>query len=170
MNTGQFIQQEWELKRAPYAYINKHQDEQSLQDFAAHGCRIIPHPTGYKAVHYVIKTKPGKQQYFAEIQLRTLFEESWSEIDHSIRYPDHICSKLSEDLLTILNRLTSNADEMASFIRALATKFEESGPAAQAADQPLPQLLDHLEKLPITQEEKQSLRSHLSNMRTRKQK
>jgi putative GTP pyrophosphokinase len=39
-------------------------------------------------VHYVVRTQAKKQRYFVEIQLRTLFEEGWSEIDHAVRYPE----------------------------------------------------------------------------------
>jgi putative GTP pyrophosphokinase len=167
IDISRFIQQEWKLKRMPYAYINKHEDALLLQEFAAHGCKVIPHPTGYKAMHFVIETKPGKQRYFAEIQLRTLFEESWSEIDHRIRYPNYICSKLSENLLTILNRLTSNADEMATFIKSFSDKM-----LAPAPEQPSPrwtaeertQLQAQVEKLPLTEEEKQQLLTLLRHM------
>jgi ppGpp synthetase/RelA/SpoT-type nucleotidyltranferase len=167
IDISRYIQQEWKLKRTPYAYINKQEDALLLQDFAAHGCKVIPHPAGYKAMHFVIETKPGKQRYFAEIQLRTLFEESWSEIDHSIRYPDHFCSKLSENLLTILNRLTSDADEMATFIKALSDKMlipAPEQPSARWTAEERTQLQAQVEKLPLTNEEKQRLLTLLQRM------
>ena len=45
------------------------------------------HHFGYRSVHYLLKSLPGKRVHIAELQVRTLFEEGWSEIDHQVRYP-----------------------------------------------------------------------------------
>jgi ppGpp synthetase/RelA/SpoT-type nucleotidyltranferase len=160
IDTGRFIQQEWKLKRAPYAYINEgDEDEQLLQEFAAHGCRNIPHPTGYKAVHFVIETKPAKQRYFAEIQLRTLFEEGWSEIDHSIRYPNHDNSELLDHLLQLLNKFTSHADNTASLIQKLTFMLHTPNQKVSLQDKKheLAQLQSHIQKLPVEEADKRQL-------------
>lgn len=86
------------------------------------------HPKGYRSVHYIIKTKPQKFQIFAEIQVRTLFEEGWSEIDHTVRYPNFSSNEEVEFFLGIFNVLAGNADLMGSFVKLLA----ESSDNAQA--------------------------------------
>ncbi|EKH2437192.1 hypothetical protein O4M18_004240 [Escherichia coli] len=80
------------------------------------GCRIKLHDAGYRSVHYVIKTRPIKDEIFTEIQVRTIFEEGWSEIDHRIRYPDISDDHLINHFLMIFNRLAGSADEMGAFI------------------------------------------------------
>lgn len=71
----------------------------------------------YRAVHYVIKYKG----IYLEIQLRTLFEESWSEIDHAIAYPYYKEDPILCEYTELLNRLTGLADEMGSFFGRLKT-------------------------------------------------
>jgi len=36
-------------------------------------------------VHYLLVMQPTKQRYLCELQVRTIFEEGWSEVDHRIR-------------------------------------------------------------------------------------
>jgi len=54
-----------------------------------------------------------------EIQVRTILEEAWSEIDHTIRYPYGDGKRTLSPCLLFLNRLLGNADEMGSFIKLL---------------------------------------------------
>lgn len=69
----------------------------------------------YRAVHYIIKYKG----IYLEIQLRTLFEESWSEIDHAIVYPYYKDDPIFREYTELLNRLAGLADEMGGFFRRL---------------------------------------------------
>lgn len=78
------------------------------------------HSKGYRSVHYIIKTKPQKFQIYAEIQVRTLFEEGWSEIDHTVRYPNFPQNAEVDFFLGIFNVLAGNADLMGSFVKLLA--------------------------------------------------
>lgn len=78
------------------------------------------HPAGYRSVHYIIKAQPQKRQVFAEVQVRTIFEEGWSEIDHRVRYPNFNADEMVNVFLAIFNRLAGQADEMGSFVQALA--------------------------------------------------
>src|SRR5690606_29677137 len=73
----------------------------------------------------IIETKPAKNTYFAEIQVRTIFEEGWSEIDHTIRYPYDQENPIYGQFLMILNRLAGSADEMGTFIMFLKNTLYE---------------------------------------------
>jgi len=164
---GHYIEQTWELKRPPVAYLRESDEGPYVQELADAGCDIRRHHLGYRATHFVIKTQPNKQSYFVEVQLRTLFEEGWSEIDHTIRYPDHVCSTFVRDLLAILNRLTGNADDMATFIKSFSNKAQEHSAKLQTGwwtEEEQAALKDQVEKLPITPEEKQRLHDHLQRM------
>lgn len=65
----------------------------------------------YRSVHYIIKYKG----VYIEIQVRTLFEEGWGEIDHAIVYPYHNDNLFFKEYTELLNRLSGLADEMGSF-------------------------------------------------------
>lgn len=68
-------------------------------------------------MHYLIRIPYLSKYYIAEIQVRTIFEEGWSEINHLHNYPCRAEEPMLGESLSILNSLAGNADEMASFIR-----------------------------------------------------
>lgn len=69
----------------------------------------------YRSVHYIIKYKG----VYLEIQVRTLFEEGWGEIDHSVVYPYFQNDQILKEYTELLNRLSGLADEMGSFFYRL---------------------------------------------------
>ena len=69
----------------------------------------------YRSVHYIIKYKG----IYLEIQVRTLFEEGWGEIDHAVVYPYYQNDKILKEYTELLNRLSGLADEMSSFFNHL---------------------------------------------------
>src|SRR5262249_2696289 len=79
------------------------------------------HPAGYRSVHYVCSTQPLQRKVLAEIQVRTIFEEGWSEVDHRVRYPNYSNDQLVAYFLTIFNRLAGSADEMGTFVQGLTS-------------------------------------------------
>ena len=87
-------------------------------------------PSMYTSVHYVIGSG-SRTQVTCEIQVRTLMEEVWGEVDHTINYP-HASSSLScREQLKVLARVTSSATRLVDAI--FATSHEHS---SQAVDQP----------------------------------
>ena len=58
------------------------------------------------------------------MQVRTIFEDAWSEIDHTIRYPYDLNNPIFFQFLLILNRLAGSADEMGSFIKFLQKELQ----------------------------------------------
>ena len=69
----------------------------------------------YRSVHYIIKY----QGVYLEIQVRTLFEEGWGEVDHAILYPYYQKDPIFREYTELLNRLSGLADEMSSFFTKL---------------------------------------------------
>lgn len=107
----------------PIAYMRSG-DEYFTKDFQDRGFEIKIHPAGYRSIHYVFSTKPLLRTVLSEIQVRTIFEEGWSEIDHQIRYPNFSDNTLINYFLTIFNRMAGSADEMGSFVKGLITEIE----------------------------------------------
>lgn len=69
----------------------------------------------YRSVHYIIKYRG----VYLEIQVRTLFEEGWGEIDHAVVYLYYQNDKILKEYTELLNRLSGLADEMSSFFYRL---------------------------------------------------
>lgn len=82
------------------------------------------HPAGYRSIHYIFESKPLNKKLFTEVQVRTIFEEGWSEIDHKVRYPNFSEEKTIKYFLDIFNRLAGSADEMGSFVKALDAELK----------------------------------------------
>lgn len=67
---------------------------------------------GYRSVHYIIDTG---DYLCCEIQVRTLTEEAWGEIDHSIRYPYNKNNQKLSIFDDIMSNLTGTLDDLSSF-------------------------------------------------------
>lgn len=110
----------WNTKEKP-TYYYRDGDEIS-EDLGIFSAKI--HPAGYRSIHYIFESQPLKQKIYTEVQVRTIFEEAWSEIDHKIRYPNFSDNEQVSYFLRIFNRLAGSADEMGSFVKELINEFE----------------------------------------------
>jgi putative GTP pyrophosphokinase len=74
---------DWCLAERPRAYT---WDPESVQFFRQFDLEVIEKSTSYTSVHYVVKPRPDSP-VSCEVQVRTLFEEIWGEVDHRMNYP-----------------------------------------------------------------------------------
>jgi ppGpp synthetase/RelA/SpoT-type nucleotidyltranferase len=150
-----FIVGTWDLAEKPTANVRRGDPEELIQSLVNKGCEIYEHKFGYRSIHYTVKSHPDKELFVAELQVRTIFEEGWSEIDHRIRYPYDVKNAIFGQFLVVFNRLAGSADEMGSFVKFLKTELEvlEEG-HAKLVDQ----LKTQIEKLKITKDQKSFLR------------
>lgn len=116
----QSLTADWTPLENPVAYIRNGDPEQLTNKYREHDLEVKIHPAGYRSVHYVFSSQPLNRRVIAEVQIRTIFEEGWSEIDHTIRYPNFSNNEPVGYFLTIFNRLAGSADEMGTFVRGLA--------------------------------------------------
>lgn len=165
----EFVVASWNLHELPIAYVRDGDSEKTCDAFKEAKCEVVKHEFGYRSIHYLIKTKPGKLVRLVELQVRTVFEEGWSEIDHSVRYP-----RLSSDpnltlSLAIFNRLAGNADEMGAFIKALNTFLVEQQNKLEERDREIAgkeaELKKTISKLEISSSEKEALEQQLKSLR-----
>jgi len=160
----EFIKNTWELHEEPIAYVRDGDGDR--QGFGAAGCRVETHRFGYRSIHYVIKSQPAKCIRLVELQVRTIFEEGWSEIDHKVRYPRQSDDPELAFFLTIFNRLAGSADEMGTFTKMFATSLrEQAARAKQSASQiqeKEAELKKTISQLQITKEEKLSLQRQIA--------
>lgn len=115
----------WLPAENPVAYIRKGDPDGLTKKYEDHGLEVKAHPAGYRSVHYVISSQPINRKVYAEVQVRTIFEEGWSEIDHKIRYPNFSDNELIGYFLTIFNRMAGSADEMGGFVTGLAASIQD---------------------------------------------
>lgn len=92
---------EWELSREPVAY---NFSPRFLKIFKELDIEVKEKSTGYSSAHYVVNDVERKNCH-CEIQVRTLFEEGWSEIDHTFNYPRQKPGKVCQTLLETLKRV-----------------------------------------------------------------
>src|SRR6266850_4942975 len=127
----------------PRAYVRKGDPKSLCDEYKNWGASVLEHDFGYRSVHYLIKTPLDFSigEIVSEIQVRTVFEEAWGEIDHLIRYPYGVRAESTRSGLVLLNRLAGSADETASFVRdnyhqweRLAVEREEAMAPFGAAD------------------------------------
>lgn len=104
----------WEQHEKPMAKIRVGDD---ITLYTANGVAHEVQPAGYRSVHYGLQTSPTVETYFIELQVRTIFEEAWGEIDHSMRYPYATKDPLLNAFCLLLNNIAGSADEMARLIQ-----------------------------------------------------
>ncbi len=113
------VRGEWDPVEIPVAYLRQGDKDSLQKQFDETLFNVEVHPAGYRSVHYIVESTPTKNKVKAEIQVRTIFEEGWSEIDHKVRYPNFSEDPLVNYFLTIFNRMAGSADEMGGFVKSL---------------------------------------------------
>ena len=69
----------------------------------------------YTSVHYVLKPRPDST-ITCEVQVRTLLEEAWGEIDHTINYPKKHDDENCQSQLKVLARIISAGGHLSNSI------------------------------------------------------
>lgn len=166
---SKYINDKWDLNETAIAYIREGDIKSRNKVFKDNGFLVKAHPFGYRSLHFIIKSKPNKTEYFAEIQVRTIFEEGWSEIDHKIRYPHNTNNDTYNEFLLIFNRLAGSADEMGSFIQTLkfdiADKEREYLNSLSDKEAEIEKLKKQIDSLTIAPNQREDLFNTISNLK-----
>jgi putative GTP pyrophosphokinase len=107
-----FEEQRYELREQPFA---RTWDDESREFFRSCGIQTQDSPTLYTSVHYVIGSA-SRTTVTCEIQVRTLSEEVWGEVDHAINYPQPTPILACREQLKVLARATSTATRLVDSI------------------------------------------------------
>lgn len=109
---------DWFLHEQPIAYS---WDPESIGFFQELGLEPKIKDSYYTSIHYLVKPKK-ESNICCEIQVRTLFEEIWGEIDHTINYPHPTKNVACKEQLRVLSKLVSTGTRLAdSIFRTQAT-------------------------------------------------
>jgi ppGpp synthetase/RelA/SpoT-type nucleotidyltranferase len=90
-------------------------DDEYREFFTKAGIQPETSQSLYTSVHYVVQPT-RKAACTAEIQVRTLAEELWGEVDHSINYPYQTESLACQEELKVLARITSSCTRLVDAI------------------------------------------------------
>lgn len=101
------------IAEAPKAHIRNGDDRLIYEKELSPDC--VLDDKIYRSVHYIIKY----QGVYLEVQVRTLFEEGWGEINHALVYPHYEDDPVLKQYTELLNRLSGLADEMGTFFNVL---------------------------------------------------
>ncbi|MFV8441551.1 RelA/SpoT domain-containing protein [Flavobacterium sp. LB2P44] len=104
---------DWLYVEAPKAMT---WDPESVEFFTKHNIETEVRDTFYTSIHYLIKPNNPTAVVCCEIQVRTLFEEIWGEIDHTINYPTATESIACKEQLRVLSKLVSTGTRLADSI------------------------------------------------------
>jgi putative GTP pyrophosphokinase len=110
---------EWVLVEDPKAYS---WDPEAREFFKTLGLNVEIKESHYTSVHYLVRPRPDAI-VCCEIQVRTLFEEAWGEIDHAINYPIPTTRLSLREQLRVLAKLVGTGSRLADSI----FKIKESG-------------------------------------------
>lgn len=121
LDIDSYLRDNWSHIEKPIYYHR----EGDVQDSVLDIFDKKPHPAGYRSIHYIFTSQPLNKILLTEVQVRTIFEEGWSEIDHVVRYPNFSNNQHVSNFLQIFNRLSGSADEMGSFAKQLAKELQD---------------------------------------------
>lgn len=102
----------WILAEAPIAYS---WDPETTSYFESLGLKAETRDSYYTSIHYVVKPH-ANTEISCEIQVRTLFEEVWGEIDHALNYPTATPLMACQEQLRVLAKLASTGTRLANSI------------------------------------------------------
>ena len=109
------------LREKPFA---RTWDDEYRQFFEECGFATQPSPSLYTSVHYVVESS-SRRTTTCEIQVRTLMEEVWGEVDHTINYPQRIDSLACREQLKVLARVTSSATRLVDSIFLTFSEYQQ---------------------------------------------
>lgn len=103
---------EFTLHEDPKAYT---WDPESGQYFEGLGLQRELKDSYYTSIHYVLRPN-SRSQATCEVQVRTLLEEVWGEVDHTMNYPTPTTDEQCREQIRILARLIGAGTHLADSI------------------------------------------------------
>lgn len=104
---------EYALVEEPKAYT---WDPESTVYFEKLGLKPQVKESFYTSIHYVLKPNVASRTTCCEVQVRTLLEEVWGEIDHTMNYPTVHQDENCKEQIKILARLIGTGSHLADAI------------------------------------------------------
>lgn len=124
--TSHVSQQHWTFAEPPKAYT---WDPEYKEYFDSLGIRNEIKESSYTSVHYLVRPNEDSK-VICEIQVRSLFEEIWGEVDHDLNYPTQSTIVACREQLKVLANLVGAGSRL---VDSIYSSIEESRSAASSA-------------------------------------
>lgn len=111
---------DWVLNEKPRAYT---WDPESKDFFGQMGLEVQLKDTFYTSVHYLVRPR-ADSPLCCEIQVRTLFEEIWGEVDHALNYPIPSDNVACREQLRVLTKVVGAGSRLVDAIFRTAASAE----------------------------------------------
>lgn len=154
------VQGETFLAERPKAYYAK---GDQVQQYEREGLLVKEHRQGYRSIHYVI----SYQMHYVELQVRTIYDEAWSDCDHNYVYKhdakpnNRALHKLSGILCQLTNVANDIGDNMHDIYEE--ERFSETdGSAWKATKADIKFFTDAVDRLKKAQEELEAFSGQLT--------
>ncbi len=105
----------WEKDSPQVAQMNEH----TSSKFKGYESDINPKESGYKSIHYVIKSQ---HNLHIEIQLRTLLQDVWAELEHALSYKQGSIHPHIKKSFALLARDLETDDKLIKHLREISDK------------------------------------------------
>jgi putative GTP pyrophosphokinase len=105
-------QRDWVFNEPPKAYT---WDPEAQGFFANMGLQVQVKDSFYTSVHYLVRPR-ADSQHCCEIQVRTLFEEIWGEVDHTLNYPNPTDNVACREQLRVLAKVVGAGSRLVDSI------------------------------------------------------
>lgn len=94
----------------------------NIDEYKKYKVNTVLHKKGYRSVHYVI----SYQRVYIELQVRTIYDEAWSDCDHNYVYKqdENISHTALEQLSAILCQLTNVSNDLGETMREIFEQEE----------------------------------------------
>jgi len=115
-----FAEHKYDLLEGPFA---RTWDDESREFFRKCHIRREKSPSLYTSVHYIVGSA-SRTKITCEVQVRTLMEEVWGEVDHALNYPHPSESLACREQIKVLARITSSATRLVDSIFATRIDYE----------------------------------------------
>lgn len=115
-----FREHKYRLTGKPFA---RTWDDEYREYFRELGIKVRRSPTMYTSVHYCVEPV-SRTKVRCEIQVRTLMEEVWGEVDHTFNYPHPIVSVACSEQIKALAKATSSATRLVDAIFATVSDLQ----------------------------------------------
>ncbi len=104
--------EEYQIIEGPKARV---WDSEYTDIFEGYGIETESNPRLYTSVHYIVSTG-NREIRTAEVQVRTLAEELWGEVDHTLNYPHPTSVVACQEQIKVLARVTSSCTRLVDSI------------------------------------------------------
>jgi putative GTP pyrophosphokinase len=105
-------ERDWVFNEPPRAYT---WDPEAQGFFAGMGLEVQVKDSLYTSVHYLVRPR-ADSPHCCEIQVRTLFEEIWGEVDHTLNYPNPTDIVACREQLRVLTKVVGAGSRLVDSI------------------------------------------------------